>query len=242
MPSHPTLRMLECRLCGSDRLRYAFSRGALRLEQCEDCDLLFQNPQPSDAELAKIYSEHYSLSGDSPEDRAMTARMKRGTAELYLEILRGYTGGPRGALLEVGCGDGDFLAAAHDAGYDITGLEISAFAAAAAEGKVSSGRVHCGDLSDFSPRRRFDVCVLSDVIEHTRDPLAVLARVRELLVPGGALFVALPSLDSWSARLLSSRWMEFKAEHLFHFDRSTVESALWLAAIRPSSSGRGSRS
>ena len=76
------------------------------------------------------------------------------------------------------------------------------------------------------PENSFDVAVLADVIEHTRHPLADLAHLWRLLRPGGALFIALPSLDSWSARLMRERWMEFKLEHLFYFDSQTVQTAL----------------
>ena len=44
--------------------------------------------------------------------------------------------------------------------------------------------------------------------------------------PGGIIFIATPSLDSWSARLLKNRWMEFKPEHLFYFDSSTLQTLL----------------
>jgi 2-polyprenyl-3-methyl-5-hydroxy-6-metoxy-1,4-benzoquinol methylase len=229
MPRDHRARLTECRICLSDRLRYAFSRDGLRLEQCEDCGLLFQNPQPSDEELAKIYSQNYFLAGDTDTDRAITAGMKHRTAELYLNLIRGYAAG--GRLLEVGCGEGDLLQAARDAGFGVVGVEINEYAAAVAESKVGPGRIHCGGLSDLRSADRFDVCVLSDVIEHTRDPLAVLAQVRTLLRPDGVLFMALPSLDSWSARLLKSRWMEFKEEHLFYFNRSTLEHALFAAGF-----------
>jgi hypothetical protein len=43
-----------------------------------------------------------------------------------------------------------------------------------------------------------------------------------LLKPGGAIFIATPSLDSWSAKILGSHWMEYKREHLFYFNRSTI--------------------
>jgi hypothetical protein len=80
---------------------------------------------------------------------------------------------------------------------------------------------------------------LSDVIEHTRDPLAVLQRVWRAVKPGGAIFVATPSLDSWSARLLRDRWMEFKAEHLFYFDSATLESLLVRAGFEAVRSNKG---
>ena len=77
----------------------------------------------------------------------------------------------------------------------------------------------------------FDVCVLADVIEHTRDPMATMLRAWELLKPGGTLFLATPSLDSWSGRLMRQRWMEFKPEHLFYFDERTVRTLLLAAGF-----------
>jgi hypothetical protein len=69
--------------------------------------------------------------------------------------------------------------------------------------------------------------VLADVIEHTRDPVPALTHVWRLLKPGGVLFIAVPSLDSWSARIMKERWMEFKLEHLFFFDSQTMQSLLF---------------
>jgi SAM-dependent methyltransferase len=72
----------------------------------------------------------------------------------------------------------------------------------------------------------FDVCVLSDVIEHARDPQAVVRTVRRMLKPDGTLFIATPSVAHWSARVLKRHWMEFKEEHLFYFDPLTIQRLL----------------
>src|SRR5690606_31784120 len=92
---------------------------------------------------------------------------------------------------------------------------------------VVQGTAESAPLADES----FDVCVFADVIEHTRDPLAVVVRAWDLLAPGGTLFVAVPSLDSWSAKLMRQNWMEFKIEHLFYFDSRTMESLLVRAGF-----------
>ena len=42
----------------------------------------------------------------------------------------------------------------------------------------------------------------------------------------GIIAIATPSLSSWSARLLGRRWMEFKPEHLFYFEPSTLTKLL----------------
>jgi hypothetical protein len=55
--------------------------------------------------------------------------------------------------------------------------------------------------------------------------------VWRLLKPSGLLFIAVPSLESWSARLMKERWVEFKLEHLFFFDSRTVQSLLFRAGF-----------
>jgi len=73
--------------------------------------------------------------------------------------------------------------------------------------------------------------VLADVIEHVRDPREFLAAVHRLLAPGGVILVATCSLDSWSARLLKTRWMEFKPEHLVYYGVRTLQSQLWQSGF-----------
>ncbi len=98
----------------------------------------------------------------------------------------------------------------------------------------------CGSLEQAGlPDGAFDVCMLCDVIEHVRDPIGLLAIVRRLLRPGGTLFIATPSLDSWSARMLKGNWMEFKPEHLFYFDSATLQTALFRAGFHEAIVGRG---
>jgi hypothetical protein len=54
-----------------------------------------------------------------------------------------------------------------------------------------------------------------------------MGSVHRLLKAGGVVFVAAPSLDLWSARLLKNNWMEFKPEHLFYFNRATLQTLLF---------------
>jgi 2-polyprenyl-3-methyl-5-hydroxy-6-metoxy-1,4-benzoquinol methylase len=229
-PAHDEERPLiaSCPICASRRLHYAFSQNDYRVVRCDDCGLMLLNPQPSPAELRAIYSETYFLGDDTPEARTRVARMKAATARLYLDQIRQYRGAQGGRLLEVGCGQGDFLLEAQRAGYDVVGVEISSSAARAASERLGGGKVICGEIESVALRdNHFDVCVLSDVIEHVRDPVAFLATIRRLLRPDGVLFVATPSLDSWSARLLRQNWMEMKPEHLTYFDTKTIQHAFY---------------
>ncbi len=240
-PSPGQPRLAACPLCGHEHLVYQFTHDITPVVRCDGCSLLMRNPQPSDAQLAAIYTGDYFL-GTAPADRAATFEeevnaLKRATAAGYLDRVEAYRGwtpetrqGKR--LLEIGSGLGNMLLEARARGYEVTGVEYAHASVARANARlgrdlVVQSTVESAPLAEAA----FDVCVFADVIEHTRDPLAVVARAWALLAPGGTLFVAIPSLDSWSARLMRQNWMEFKAEHLFYFDSRTLESLLVRAGF-----------
>ena len=208
-------------------MSYEFTFKGNSVWECARCHLLFLNPQPSDEVLAGIYSEGYFMEGDSERDRAITSAMKAETARMYLDRLVEYMGPQRGRLLEMGCGGGHFLQAARDAGFQIQGMDVSAHCCKIANQRLGGDFVLCGDVENLEPPAElYDVCALFDVIEHVRNPVHLLQRVRTFLNPDGVLFLCTPSLDSWSARVMRDRWAEFKTEHLYYFSVETIQNLL----------------
>jgi len=204
-----------------------------RVERCHSCGFQLVNPQPCDSALAAIYSSSYFLVGESASAAAKAAAIKQGTARLYLNNISQYRGKIGGRLLEIGCGHGDFLIEAQKDGYQLTAVEYSPSAATIASQRVPQARIHRGLLNDANlPPASFDVCVLCDVIEHDRDPLRLVRQIQGLLKPDGVLYIATPSLDSWSARLLGNSWMEYKAEHLSYFNSNTLRNLLYKAGYQ----------
>src|SRR5579862_3222342 len=109
-----------CHLCGGTRVYYLFSASGHRVVRCDDCGLLFLNPQPSDQELREIYNAQYFLGSDSEEGRRTASQIKKATGMEYLSEIARYRGDKAGRLLEAGCGDGDFLELAESNGWEVT--------------------------------------------------------------------------------------------------------------------------
>ncbi len=226
-------KLERCPICESRSLRRLFISEGTPIARCDECSLVMRNPQPSDKTLGEIYSADYFLGGHSPEHTSEVNRIKRLTAALYLDQIE-HELKNRGAklrqvrLLEVGCGHGNFLAEAASRGWEVTGIEYSSDSAAAANRNVGRDCVLVGSIETVDlPEDTFDVCVIADVIEHTREPARFLREVNRVLKPGGLVYIAVPSLDSRSAKMMGEKWMEYKLEHLFYFNRDTIRNILF---------------
>jgi SAM-dependent methyltransferase len=112
---------------------------------------------------------------------------------------------PRGLdVLDVACGSG-----VHGSelkrlyGHRVVGVDLSA--ASIGKAKTRLAEAYVADITRpelyplFSPAR-FDIIVLSDILEHVGNPLDVVARHLPLLAPGGYLLVSLPNIAIWNVR------------------------------------------
>ena len=108
-----------------------------------------------------------------------------------------------GSVLELGSFRGDFTKRLVPHFSDITCVEGSGEAAAAARaGLGDKVRVVEGTFETITLGRRFDNIILTHVLEHLDDPVGVLARVnREWLAPGGRCFLVCPNANAASRQI-----------------------------------------
>lgn len=110
-----------------------------------------------------------------------------------------------GRLLDIGCGNGAFLARARDMGWTVSGCEPDRKAVEVCRSLGLDVLVGDAFNSEFDSRR-FDVITMSHVIEHVSDPIALFRRAHELLNPGGKLWLALPNPNSFSLKAFGQAW------------------------------------
>lgn len=111
----------------------------------------------------------------------------------------------KGRLLDVGCGNGEFLLMMSKLGWDARGIEpddISASIARRAGLKVYNGSVESAELEPES----FDAITMNHVIEHLADPVETVKKLSVALKPGGLFVSVSPNPSSVLARLFGGDW------------------------------------
>jgi 2-polyprenyl-3-methyl-5-hydroxy-6-metoxy-1,4-benzoquinol methylase len=134
-------------------------------------------------------------------------------------------------LLDVGCGNGDFLEIARQAGWQAQGVDPDPDAAATA--RVRGFDVRIGGIEEFEDQAgNFDMVTLCHVIEHVPDPPSVLSSARRLLKPGGRLWIETPNLGSLGASRYGGCWRGLEPpRHLVVFSRAALEECLRAAGF-----------
>ncbi|HWF73589.1 MAG TPA: class I SAM-dependent methyltransferase [Solirubrobacteraceae bacterium] len=188
--------------------------------RCPRCGHMQLDPMPDAAMLAGAYAE--AQSDAYIEEEAG----QRETARRALARIEAHAPG-RGAILDLGCWVGFLLAEARDRGWQRPlGVEPSTFGSRYAREELGL-EVITGDLfsAELEPGS-FDAIVMGDVIEHLVSPAAALARLRELLAPGGVVWLAVPDAGSGVARLLGKRWWSVIPTHVQYFTRGSLATLL----------------
>ncbi len=149
-------------------------------------------------------------------------------------------------LLDVGCGNGRYLAQMRTLGWDATGVEVDP--TAAAQARAAHGvTVHTGTLFDVKfPPDSFDVVTISHVIEHVDDPPGLLRECFRILRPGGRVVMTTPNILSLGHRWFGSAWRGLEPpRHLILFSPRTLAQIARRAGfhqVKLQTSGRLARS
>lgn len=132
----------------------------------------------------------------------------------------------KASLLDVGCGNGDFLIRAREMGIQVHGCEPDPVAA---ENCQRLGLdVYAGDIDAANYQENsFDYITLNHVIEHVYDPHKLLNSLLCTLKPGGTIWLGLPNPNAIGVHLFDSAWKGFHPPfHIIIPSQKTLTS--WL--------------
>lgn len=134
-----------------------------------------------------------------------------------------------GKLLEVGCGNGDFLLRMRELGWtDLSGVELSEKSAQGLKRAgldVRSGTIE--EAIDLYPDNHFDVIVSSMVLEHLLNPFETVRRLATKLKPGGEFLFSTVIRDSLDGHLFGPYSVSYDfPRHMVFFHKDDLRKML----------------
>lgn len=201
---------------------------------CGECQVVFFTPMPTAEELEFFYNNGYhdNFSKSTMVGCSFAENRYAALEEILKTYLPSFIEAPNKSLLDVGCGTGDFLKIAQQAGWRISGTELGQDAVEQATQKLGNCVLQ-GDISTLDlPANSYGLITSYHVIEHLLDPVKKLRQCHQLLSPDGALFVETPNINSIGARIRGSKWSHIiPPEHIVYFSPHSLKYALHKAGF-----------
>lgn len=219
--------------------------------RCSNCDhgSIFPYPQPED--IDKYYPEKYyahvkprntpkrwikwflkKQSHRGLPGKSSGAEDSGDMPGLWARLLAEPAYTANGALLDVGCGNGEYLFFAQSCGWNVKGIEPDGDAV---EAMRTAGLDVISSTAEHLPfhAEEFDVVRSWHSLEHTYSPLAALSEIKRVLKPNGHLLISVPNYGCFQSRTLGKYWPPLEVpRHLHHFTDKSLNAALEKVGLR----------
>lgn len=219
------MKVLTCPICGKknnfeNKIKVSKKYSYIVCKACSG-GLLY--PLPKNKETRKRYeSETYCSSLSSPiRNKLLGWFLRQRIYQIPSEWM--ISRFEPGKILDVGCGNGEFLYELSVNGWDVIGTDISNVACKNASKRIGNGKVKKGNFLKLNFRGKFDVISFWHVLEHLYEPRDYIRKARKLLSNGGRLVGEVPSFDTPLIKLFgaSYAWI-IVPEHLLYFSKKSL--------------------
>lgn len=184
------------------------------LYECPRCSVSFWWPLEHPGE--KFYEESYMF--EILEERK--------TAWYHEQFLR-HPPILEGSLLDIGCGQGEFLGAASKRLHlDLWGIDIAKKNVDFVRKKFHLDKIYNETPGNFLRRSglpKFDIVTMFEVLEHLHNPKEILNEIKQIISPEGYLVLSVPNGRRFGK--ICEDW-DYPPNHLFRWNKKSISMFL----------------
>jgi SAM-dependent methyltransferase len=179
-----------------------------RLDQCPNCNLVFQAFVP-DYQLLEVVYDQWIGVNNGANKAPFQPSMKGRDAHEILAILKYFRLSPSDlSVLDYGMGLAKWCQTAQMLGCNVSGFDL-------AESRMENARglgIHVVQWDEM-PEQQVHFINTEQVFEHLVNPFEVIEQLTKALIPGGVLKISVPFANRIHDRLKKRDWMAKKYTH-----------------------------
>jgi 2-polyprenyl-3-methyl-5-hydroxy-6-metoxy-1,4-benzoquinol methylase len=234
--------MVICPVCNNEETRFALkvkdhsvSAEFFDVFECSRCNLRFTKDPPPGENIGTYYESEDYISHSNTRKGLInnlyhTVRNRTLTTKYHL--LERSTGLKTAQHLDIGAGTGAFVQYMNRKGWNSIGVEPDERARDMALAYHETKLLPAGDFESFSPES-FDAISMWHVLEHVHALYPYLQQIKNILKPGGLVFIAVPNYTSYDAVKYGANWAAYDVpRHLYHFSPVSMKWLLKTAGFQ----------
>lgn len=220
-----------CPVCDATQLEvhldvtdWMITKEVFTIQACTSCGFHFTNPIPSEDTIGTYYKSEDYVSHSSTNKGLVNKLynfVRNITLDKKVSLVRSYAKGD--SILDIGSGTGHFLNVCKKNGFDIQGLEPDMDARSFATLNFDIALDPLDTLDSIKSNSK-DVITMWHVLEHVYHLKRDIAQITRVLKEDGTLFIAVPNMNSYDAKLYKEYWAAYDVpRHLYHFQEDTIK-------------------
>lgn len=194
---------------------------------CNQCGLVLQSPSLDFAKTAAYYTNTATYANSGRNGKPSLKRQKdvKRLINTFFKVVPEIPP----FVFQIGCSDGYTLSEFHKAGASVVeGIDPSIASHKVAK-EINNIDTIIGTFEKFIPQRKYDLLILTHILEHLYNPLQAMNKCCNMQRGDGWILIEVPlfqRIDRFPPGL-------FTLEHLNYFSESTLLRLLYLTGYAP---------
>jgi len=190
---------------------------------CRTCGLGYADNIPSQEEFNNYYALMSKYEFDNKDGIVAQDYITQYTK--IVDFIIPHISNTDARILDIGCSTGALLSVFKNKGYqNLLGLDPSVSCVRVVN-KLYGIPAVVGDISSFSDSGKFDIVMLSAVLEHLVDFEYSMQKIQDLMSDNGLLFIEAPDVERFH-EFISAPFQQFSVEHINYFSKTSILNLL----------------